>query len=276
LQHRPRIGLIGAAVTEYPHLQEVCAAITAQGGQVSVSSLRLSTLTRDQFLIPTLLAAGQKTISVAPEAGTERLRKVVRKALPDAALFEALAYLATTSVSQIKFYFLIGLPTETDDDLEAIVNFCKKSLHLFVKTGKHKGKSGKFTLSINPFVPKPFTPFQWCAMDGETELKRKIQRIQRGVSRFRNVEVIYELPKWAIWQGILARGDRRLGHILVLTHQYQGDWKKAFREFNRHPDFYVHRVRQPSEIFPWAHIAIGETQQALYEDYQRIVGSVSF
>lgn len=271
VQHRNRIGLVGAAVTEYPYLREVCQAIREAGATISIASLRISALLNNDALLQALLDAGQKSVALAPEAGTERLRKLVRKALPDRLLYEAVEFLAGTPVNHLKFYFLVGLPTETQEDLEAIVNFCKKSLHLFRKTGKDKGTFGKITLSINPFVPKPFTPFQWSAMATEAELKRKLQAIQRGVSRFRNVEVIYEAPKWAVWQGILARGDRRVGHVLALMLQYQGDWKKAFRELHLHPEFYAHRSRNPDEILPWSHLAIGEAQHGLFEEYQRVI-----
>jgi radical SAM superfamily enzyme YgiQ (UPF0313 family) len=139
-----------------------------------------------------------------------------------------------------------------------------------LNAAKNQGTIGKITISVNPFVPKPFTPLQWCAMETESQVKRKIQRIKRAVSRLSHVEVIHELPKWAVWQGILARGDRKLGHILLLTLQYQGDWKKAFRELHMDPGFYVHRNRNDDERFPWSHLNVGLSHQALLDEYHNL------
>ena len=270
LQHRDRIGLIGAAVAEYPHLRELCAAITAAGGKISVSSLRMSTLAESDGLLQALLAAGQKTITLAPEAGTERLRKMARKALSDQALAAAIERVASAHVPHLKLYFLVGLPTETDADVEAIIDVCRKCHHLMLKAAQSQGKMGKMTISVNPFVPKPFTPLQWAPMAAEGELKRKIARIKQALRRLSQSEVIHELPKWAVWQGILARGDRKLGHVLLLMLQYEGDWKKAFRELNLHPDFYVHRSRRDDELLPWQHLQVGASPQALREEYHHI------
>jgi len=270
LQYRNRIGLVGAAVADYPYLQEICRAISSQGGTVSVSSLRLSALSKSNVLLRALVDTGQKTISVAPEAGTERLRKVIRKALPNSLLYEAVERVLSEYVPNLKLYFLVGLPTETSDDIDAIIEVSRKCRHIMLKAAKSQGKIGKITVSVNPFVPKPFTPLQWCSMESESELKRKILRIKRAVNRLSHMEVIHELPKWAVWQGILARGDRKLGDVLLLALQYQGDWKKAFRELNMHPGFYAHRNRSENEKFPWNHFNVGLSHQTLLDEYHNI------
>ena len=270
LQFRDRIGLVGAAVADYPHLREICSAIASQGGKISVSSLRLSALSKTDYLLEALVRTGQKTITMAPEAGTERLRKIIRKELSDILFYDTIEHVIGEYILNLKLYFLVGLPTEADDDIDAIIDVCKKCRHIMIKTAKSRGKIGKITISVNPFVPKPFTPLQWCSMDSETELKRKLQKIKRALHRLGNVEVIYEVPKWAVWQGILARGDRRLGHVLLLTLEYQGNWKKAFRELNLHPGFYAHRTRHADEQFPWDHLNVGLSHQHLRDEYQRI------
>jgi radical SAM superfamily enzyme YgiQ (UPF0313 family) len=261
---------VGAAVTDYPYLREICDAILSQGGKLSISSLRLSSLAKADYLLEALVRAGQKTLTVAPEAGTERLRKIIRKGLPDTLLYETIEHIINEHIPNLKLYFLVGLPTETDNDIDAIVDVCKKCRHLMLKIAKIRGKIGKITLSVNPFVPKPFTPLQWCPMDSEIVLKRKLQKIKRALHRLGNVEVIHELPKWAVWQGILARGDRKLGQVLLLTLKYQGNWKKAFRELNMRPNFYVHRIRYTTEQFPWNHLNVGLSHQHLRDEYQRI------
>ncbi len=267
LRVRQRIGLVGAAVAEYPHLQDVCDAILAQGGTLSVSSLRLSAIAKHDALVQALIAAGQKTLTAAPEAGTERLRTLVRKALPDRVLFEAIDAVAEMPIQNLKLYFLIGLPTETSEDLDALVDVCARCHATLSKAAIQRQKPVNMTVSINPFVPKPFTPLQWCAMESEAVLKRKIQHVIRKLRRFHHMEVIYETPKWAVWQGILARGDRRVGAVLLKALEYQGDWKKAFRTLRMQPEMYVHRTRYESEILPWQHLHVGRAAGELLAEY---------
>ncbi len=275
LEIRNRIGIVGAAVAEYPYLRTLCETIFSQGGTISVSSLRISALSRSEYLLEALQQSGQKTVTMAPEAGTERLRKIIRKDLSNTLLYNTVARVISQDIPNLKLYFLIGLPTETADDIDAIVDVCKTCRQLMLKTAKLKGKIGKITISVNPFVPKPFTPLQWCPMNTEAELKRKIRRLKRTLQRIGNVEVIYELPKQAIWQGILARGDRKLGAVLRLTAAYQGDWKKAFRELHLSPGFYVHRTRAKDEKFPWSHLNVGLSHEILLDEYQRILATGS-
>lgn len=270
LHYRNRIGLVGSAVADYPYLQEICQAISSQGGTLSVSSLRLSALSKSDMLLRVLVDTGQKTLAVAPEAGTERLRKIVRKPLSNSELYDTIECIVREYMPHLKLYFLVGLPTETSDDIDAIIEVGKTCRHIMLNAAKTQRTIGKLTMSVNPFVPKPFTPLQWCAMETESKLKRKIQRIKQAVSRLSYLEVIHELPKWAVWQGILARGDRKIGHVLLLTLQYQGDWKKAFRELNMHPGFYVHRNRSNNERFPWSHFNVGSSHHALLGEYHNL------
>lgn len=267
LQFRDTIGLVSSAIADYPDLKALYQAIASRGGKFSISSLRITALGKADYLLDTMAQTGQKTVTVAPETGTERLRKLIRKGLSDDLFYTTIERVFSRAIPNLKLYFLIGLPTETDDDIEAIIALCKRCKHLMLQTAHSFGKIGKMTVSVNPFIPKPFTPLQWCAMASESDIQRKIQRIKHALHRLGNVEVIYDLPKWAVWQGILARGDRKIGDVLLLALQYQGDWKKAFRELNMHPDFYAHRRRGFTEEFPWDHLNIGLSQQQLRDEY---------
>lgn len=267
LRLRQRVGFVGAAVAAYPHLPEVCEAILSRGGTLSVSSLRLSALARQDALVQALIAAGQKTLTVAPEAGTERLRTLIRKALPDRVLFEALDAVAEMPINTLKLYFLIGLPTETPEDVEALIEVCARCHARLSRHAARRGRSISMTVSVNPFVPKPFTPLQWCAMEPQAVLKRKLQHISRQLRRLHHLDVIYETPKGAIWQGILARGDRRIGDVLLKTLEYRGDWKNAFRTLRMQPGSYAHRTRDESEVLPWSHLRVGCSQTELLTEY---------
>lgn len=269
LQFRKKIGLVSPAVADYPHFDALYDFILERGGNVTVSSLRISACANTDIL-ERLSRAGQRTITLAPEAGTERLRKIVRKNLSNDMLYATIERIALAGIPNVKLYFLIGLPSETDDDIEALIEVGRNCRDLMVQTMKRTGKVGTITVSVNPCIPKPSTPLQWCGMATERELKQKLQRITRGFARVGNVDVIAEPLRMAIWQGILARGDRRIGEVLLLAKSHQGDWKKAFRQLQRSPEFYNHRERGADERFPWQHLQIGQSQQQLFEEYQQL------
>jgi radical SAM superfamily enzyme YgiQ (UPF0313 family) len=128
-------------------------------------------------------------------------------------------------------------------------------------------KRWKLILSVNPFVPKPATPFQWVPFEEVGELKRKLKILRSGVRREKNIEMIHDLPKWAYIQALISRGDRRVGHILMAAHRHQGNWEQAVRETSLNPDFFVHRRRDLDEIFPWDFIDHGIPKEKLREEY---------
>ena len=269
LQFRKKIGLVSPAVADYPHFEALYDFILDRGGSVTVSSLRVSACAKTDIL-ERLSRAGQRTITLAPEAGTERLRKIMRKNLSNDMLYATIERIALAGIPNLKLYFLIGLPSETDDDIDALIEVCCACRDIMVQTMKSSGKVGVMTVSVNPCIPKPSTPLQWHGMAAERELKHKLQRITRALARVGNVDVIAEPLRMAIWQAILARGDRAVGEALLLAKSYQGDWKKAFRQLQRSPEFYSHRERGAEEVFPWQHLQVGQSQQQLFEEYQQL------
>ena len=269
LQFRKKIGLVSPAVADYPHFEALYDFILDHGGSVTVSSLRVSACAKSDIL-ERLSRAGQRTITLAPEAGTERLRKIMRKNLSNDMFYATIERIALAGIPNLKLYFLIGLPSETDDDIDALIEVCCACRDIMVQTMKSSGKVGVMTVSVNPCIPKPSTPLQWHGMAAERELKHKLQRITRALARVGNVDVIAEPLRMAIWQAILARGDRAVGEALLLAKSYQGDWKKAFRQLQRSPEFYSHRERGAEEVFPWQHLQVGQSQQQLFEEYQQL------
>jgi radical SAM superfamily enzyme YgiQ (UPF0313 family) len=208
-----------------------------------------------------------QSVSIAPEAGTERLRRVLKKGYTEEEILNAVDRLVAQGLLQIKCYFLIGLPSETDEDVKAILDLAKKIRHRILS--KRKGERGRWNLvlSVNPFIPKPATPFQWLPLEEVDALKRKLKMIQRGLKGERGIEMIYDLPKWAYIQALLSKGDRKVGKILLAAHQSQGDWSRALRETNLNPDFYVYRRRDLDEIFPWDFIDHGVSKEILKKEY---------
>ena len=265
LAEEHRIGLTGTAVSDYPDLLPLCQGILSQRGGISLASIRVDAIRGP--LVQCLREGQVQTIALAPEAGSERLRKVLRKGYTEEEILKSIDILVENGLSQIKCYFLIGLPSETDEDVRAIVRLAKQVRHEILS--HRKGQKGKWrvVLSVNPFVPKPATPFQWVALEEVGELKRKLKMIQREIKGEKGMELIHDLPKWAYIQALLSKGDRRVGKILMAACRYQGDWNKALRETDINPDFYVYRKRDLDEIFPWDFIDHGIPKEKLREEY---------
>jgi radical SAM superfamily enzyme YgiQ (UPF0313 family) len=260
-----RIGLTGTAVSDHPQLLPLCQSILLQQGGLSLSSLRIDTVTPS--LIQCLREGGDRTVAIAPEAGSERLRRMLKKGYSEEEILKSIDTLVGNGLFQIKCYFLIGLPTETDEDIKAIPMLAKRIRHQILLNLKNQSKKWRLILSVNPFIPKPATPFQWVPLEEVGELKKKLKMIQREVRGEKGMEMIHDLPKWAYIQALLSRGDRKVGKILMAAHHYQGNWGQALRETNVNPDFYVYRKRDMDEIFPWDFIDHGIPKEKLKEEY---------
>jgi len=265
LTEERRIGLTGTAVSDYPHLLPLCQSILSQQGGIALASLRVDGVTHS--LAQCLREGGGRTVAIAPEAGSERLRRVLRKGYTEEEVIKAIDNLVENGLFQIKCYFLIGLPSENDEDVKAILLLAKKVRHQILSNRNSRKERWKIVLSINPFIPKPATPFQWVPLEDVGELKRKLKLIQRGLKGEKGMEMIHDLPKWAYIQTLLSRGDRRVGRILMATHRRGGNWGQVLREMNINPDFYVYRRRDLDEIFPWDFIDHGIPKERLKEEY---------
>jgi radical SAM superfamily enzyme YgiQ (UPF0313 family) len=270
-QHGNRIGLVGACVSDYPWIDELVAALRARGVSISLSSVRADSLSPG--LVKGLLESGTQTLTIAPEAGTERLRTVIHKSLSEERLFEAIDLIAVSGVPRVKLYFMIGQPTETAEDVEGIIHLAKTARHRILKARRDPASLAELTVGVSSFVPKPWTAFQWCAMADVKALDEKIRMLTREL-RPVGIHVTHDVPKWAYLQGILARGDRQVGELLLLALANHGDWRRAFREWPRNPDFYACRERPLSERFPWDHFDVGTKRERLETEYQRAMGIV--
>lgn len=260
-----RIGLAGTAISDYPSLLPLCKDILSHGGGVSMASLRVDAITPS--LADCLKRGGVRAAAIAPEAGSERLRKVIKKGYGDDEILKAVRMLVEGGLSQMKSYFLIGLPSETDEEVRAILSLSKKIEHQIVSCRLDSKRRWKLVLSVNPFVPKPATPFQWVPFEDVSALKRKLKILRSGVRGEKNIEMIHDLPKWAYIQALLSRGDRRVGKVVMATHRHQGNWEQALRETSLNPDFFVYRRRDLDEIFPWDFIDHGIPKEKLKEEY---------
>jgi radical SAM superfamily enzyme YgiQ (UPF0313 family) len=260
------VGLLSAAVSDTPGIEHITGLIVKKGGKFSISSLRADSVTQE--LLDHLKKVGQKTLAIAPEAGSERLRKVVNKRLSLDQITSAVRMIAKTAAFSLRLYFMIGLPTETKEDVEAILDLIKSIKHHLVKESSTRGKIGQLRLSVNCFVPKAFTPFQWFPMEQASTLKEKQKWLKKVLGKEGGVKVSFDVPKWAYVQTLLSIGDRRVGSILLLSHKLNGDWKKAFRSSELNPDFFVCRPKELSETLPWDFIDHGIHKEYLIKEYK--------
>ncbi len=164
---------------------------------------------------------------------------------------------------------MIWLPTETMDDVEAIVVLCKQIKHRFLKSSRARKRIGEITVSLSSFVPKPFTPFQWVALDDVSVLKKKIKKVKDGLKRVANVRIHADIPRWAYIQSLLSRGDRKVAQILLLANKNLGNWPKTLKASSVNSDFYVYRERDLDELFPWDFIDHGLDKSFLKREYKR-------
>lgn len=247
------VGLMGAAISDYPEIDKLCNLILDQGLTMSVASLRADSLTVS--LVEALAVSGQKTITLAPEAGSERLRQVINKQISDEDIFEAIATASAAGIRHVRLYIMIGLPGESEQDIAAIVAMAEQ-----VKRHMDSlGNKGILTLSINPFIPKPFTPFQWLPMASQAEVSSKLKYIQAALRKIRSIEVLIEQPKEAYIQSVLARGDRKLGQVLLAAMAHGGvkAWKQALKTHNVDEEWYLYRTRDYDEVLPWSNLNMG-------------------
>ena len=267
------IGLLGTAVSDHPHLIPLCRSILERGGSVAVGSLRLDRLSGPMAAL--LKETGTETVSLAPEAGSQRLREVISKGISEEAIFSAVDNLLEYGIVNLRLYFMVGLPTETDEDIEAIVRLVKGMEHRARYSSRGKRGLRRLTLSINQFIPKPATPFQWHPLEDVAVVKRRIRRIADGLRGEKVVSVTHDLPKWNYIQALLALGDRRVGKLLAAVHRCGGNWAQAFREVNVNPDFYVYRAKEIGEILPWDFIDHGVEKTVLAEEYRKALSGTS-
>ena len=266
MEEHDYVGLVSASVSDTPGISQITGQIVEKGGRFSVSSLRADSLTED--LLDHLRRAGQRSVAIAPEAGSERLRRVVNKQLTQDQIIKAVRLIAQKGDFTLRLYFLIGLPTETHEDVTQILDLVKTIKHYLIKESRTRGKIGQIKLSVNCFVPKPFTPFQWFSMEDVSTLKEKQKWLRNSMAREGGVRVNFDVPKWAYIQTLFSMGDRRVGSLLMSSHKSNGDWTKTFRSSELNPDFFVHRRREPEEILPWDFIDHGIHKAFLIKEYK--------
>jgi len=251
-----KIGIIGPSLSDYPNIGEI---LCIEGVQFSITSLRASG--RSAELIG--LLKGHKSVSIAPEVGTERLRSVINKQVTEQDIVTTAGHLFDCGIETLRLYFMIGLPTETEEDIEGIIDLVGKVRALSKKTG--------IVLSVSTFVPKPFTPFQWHPMERLDSAKKKIRQIKKSLEP-KGIKVFHDVPKYAHMQGLFSLGDRRIFPVIERMVETD-DWRTACAEAGIDPDFYVFRKKLFDETLPWDFIDIGVPKEKIWEEYSKAIKS---
>jgi radical SAM superfamily enzyme YgiQ (UPF0313 family) len=260
LTERNVIGLVGAEMASVPGVAAIASAVADRGGRLSPSSLKADCIS--PALASALARGGNQSVTVAPEAGSERMRKVINKNLTEAEILNAAEMMLGEGVGNLKFYFMIGLPEERDEDVLAIADLVARVLE---RARARRTRIGSVTVSLNPFVPKPWTPFQWDPMEDARSIKQKVAMLRTRLTRLGQVELDAESPREAYFQTMVSRGDRRVGAILerleAAGHDSAGSiWHelvKIHREVEAgdtdlpDPDFFVTRHYTHDELLPW-------------------------
>ena len=256
LDERRTIGLVGAEMASVPGVDRLAELAASRDGRLSPSSLKADCVT--PRLAAALAAGGARSVTVAPEAGSERMRRVINKNLSEADILRAAELMAGEGVQQLKCYFMVGLPTETEADVLAIAALTERLRARLADGEAARRRVGSVTISLNAFVPKPWTPFQWDPMESIASLRGKAQTLRKATRRIPNLTLDIESPREAYLQTILSRGDRRVARFIEAVHAADGDWWRVIRAWQRdgldgapHPDAYVHRTYGEHERLPW-------------------------
>lgn len=270
LVHRNKIGLVGAAVSDYTDIGRLCSYVVEKGAKVSVSSLRVDRI--DDKMLDALIASGHKTISLAPEGGSQRLRNLIRKNLTEKQILDTCDLLISRDILNLKLYFIIGLPTETEKDFFELIQLIESIRTRVIERGRANKRLGEITVSVNPFIPKPFTPFQMCGMEPLKSLERKVKILENQIKQLSNVKLKVESLRESYLQALLSRGDRRLSPLLIAMAD-GSNLKKAARDCHLDTDSYVLRDFEKNDFLPWS--VIGSTNTIhIREEYNLAIASL--
>ena len=256
LEQSDAIGFVGASVSSHKAISKLAQTVAENGARASLSSIMSQKVTR--ALAASISESEYKTVSLAPEAGSDRLRRAAGKRVVNEQVINAARELAEAGIRGFKLYFIVGLPTETEEDIDAIAKLAIAVRDAVSEISRPTGKMGWVSLSVNPFIPKASTPFQWEPMLDPKTLEKKIERLRKQVLKVHNLEFRFEPPKESYFQGLLSRGDRRVAKLLLEAERQGESWKWLMKRTEREivsgvppVDFYVSRRIGFSEILPW-------------------------
>jgi radical SAM superfamily enzyme YgiQ (UPF0313 family) len=247
--HSHRVGLVSIALCDHPDIEEILTRLVEMGYSISPASLRLDDLT--PTILRLLYQSGERTVTIAPETGSDRLRRVINKTITNDEILAAAELIFESGLENLKLYYMLGLPTETDDDLVAIRDLTVQLREVMVKHARARGRVGRIVGSVNPLVPKPGTAYQWLAMEDDRSVERKIARMRSLMAGIDNVYFTIKSERHSLYQAWLSLGDRRVAPAIEAAERNGGNWRAAMAETGVDVDFFVFRDRSRDRVLPW-------------------------
>jgi radical SAM superfamily enzyme YgiQ (UPF0313 family) len=248
-QHSNRVGLVSIALCDHPDIEEILTRLSAMGYSISPASLRLDDLT--PTLVRLLRSSGERSITIAPETGSDRLRRVINKTVTNDEILASAEMIFANGVENLKLYFMIALPTETDEDLVAIRDLTLRLRDIMLAHARGRGHVGRIVGSVNPLVPKPGTAYQWLPMESDALIERKIRRVRALMAGIDNVYFNIKSERHSFYQALLSLGDRRVAPVIEAAERNGGNWRAAAVEADVDAAFFVFRDRSNDSVLPW-------------------------
>ena len=244
-----RIGLVSIALCDHPDIEEILRQLVAMDYSISPASLRLDDLTEP--IVRLLRASGERTLTIAPETGSDRLRRVINKTVTNDEILEKTELIFGNGIENLKLYYMIGLPTESDEDLVAIRGLTVSMREILLKHARSRGRIGRIVGSVNPLIPKPGTAYQWLPMETPAVTEQKMHRLRALVADLDNVYFTIKSERHSYYQALLSLGDRRVAPAIVAAEANGGNWRRATADANVDSDFYIFRDRRDDRVLPW-------------------------
>jgi radical SAM superfamily enzyme YgiQ (UPF0313 family) len=247
--HSSRVGLVSIALCDHPDIERILANLLEMGYAISPASLRLDDLT--ESIVRVLHQSGERTITIAPETGSDRLRRVINKTVTNDEILDRAELIFANGIENLKLYYMLGLPTETDDDLVAIRELTLQIRERMLKYARPKGQLGRIIASVNPLIPKPGTAFQWLPMEDPATVDRKIKRLRQLTAGIDNVFFNIKSERHFYYQALLSLGDRRVAPAIAAAERNGQNWRAAVAEAGIDGDSYIFRDRSHDAMLPW-------------------------
>ena len=260
--HSSRVGLVSIALCDHPDIERILARLLEMGYAISPASLRLDDLT--ESIVRVLRESGERTITIAPETGSDRLRRVINKTVTNDDILDRADLIFASGIENLKLYYMIGLPTETDEDLVAIRDLTLQIRDRMMKHARVRGQVGRIIGSVNPLIPKPGTAYQWLPMEDPAVIDRKIKRLRSLTADIDNVFFNIKSERHSYFQALLSLGDRRVAPAIVAAERNGQNWRAAVAEAGIDGDFYIFRDRSRDAVLPWD-IIDGGMKRAFFE-----------
>ena len=247
--HSSKVGLVSIALCDHPEIERILTGLLEMGYSISPASLRLDDLTGP--IVRLLRKSGERSITIAPETGSDRLRRVINKTVTNDEILAATELIFANDIDNLKLYYMIGLPTETESDLESIRDLTVQMRDVMLKHGRPRGRIGRIVGSVNPLIPKPGTAYQWLPMEDPSVTDAKGKRLRQMLSGLDNVYFNIKSERHSYYQALLSLGDRRVAPAIEAAERNGGQWRAAVAESGIDAGFYIFRDRSRDAVLPW-------------------------